>query len=209
MKIQHLGCIDYQSTLQTMQEFTEQRIENSEDQIWFLEHPSVYTVGKSLAHAPLPIPTQGIASTIPWVRSNRGGKITYHGPGQLVCYLMLQLKRYHLSIRDLVDFIEGRIIDLLMTYDLMATTNRHAPGIYIDGLKIASLGLRISRGYTYHGFSLNVNMDLTPFDHIPVCGDPTLAVANLSRYVPEITMEAVTQVLQTLLCEGLLQRTQE
>ena len=169
-----LGLVDYAPTWRAMQEFTSTRDASTGDEIWRLQHPSVYTLG-------LAGKTEHRLSenAIPLLKIDRGGQITYHGPGQLVVYLLLDLRRRGLGIRDLVRRIEESLLALLASYDIGGETRSGAPGVYVEGAKIAALGLRVRHGCCYHGLALNVDMDLAPFAAINPCGFPGLAVTQL------------------------------
>lgn len=156
-----------------MQAFTAQRSGDTPDELWLTEHPPVYTLGLNRKDVRMPW-----REDIPLVRTDRGGKITYHGPGQIVIYLLLDLKHRDLTVRQLVDRMEGAIIALLADYGVQAEGRPDAPGVYVDGSKIASLGLRLKNGCCYHGLSLNVGMDLSPFDAIDPCGYRGLQVTQ-------------------------------
>jgi len=162
---------EYESVWQAMKTFTETRDENTLDEMWIVEHPPVFTLGRSGK-------TEHILqdSDIPIVKVDRGGQVTYHGPGQIVIYLLLDLHRRNLGIRKLVTLIEDCIVDLLKEYGINANSDLKAPGVYVDGKKIAALGLRVSKGRTTHGLSLNVDMDLKPFNYINPCGYAGLEV---------------------------------
>jgi lipoyl(octanoyl) transferase len=168
-----LGRTDYQSTLHAMQQFTTNRLPQTPDEIWLTEHASVYTLGLNRKNVRLP-KGNGNSHNIPLVLVDRGGKITYHGPGQVVIYVLLDLTRNKHNIRQLVDALEASIIALLEAYNISAFAKKEAPGVYvnIDGRdkKIASLGLRLKNNCCYHGLSLNVDMDLAPFEAIDPCG---------------------------------------
>jgi lipoyl(octanoyl) transferase len=172
----NLGRTDYAVTLQAMQQFTVNRMPYTPDEIWLTEHASVYTLGLNRKNVRLP------DNKIPVILVDRGGKITYHGLGQVVIYLLIDLKRRNLNVRQLVDKIEASIIELLAKYQVDATTTKDAPGVYvnIDGhdKKVASLGLRLKNNCCYHGLSLNVDMDLSPFQAIDPCGHVGLEVSQ-------------------------------
>ncbi len=192
--IRHLGLTDYLTTWQAMQQFTDQREAHTPDEIWLLQHRPVFTLGQAgqenLLHH---------ASDIPLVRSDRGGQITYHGPGQWVAYLLIDLRRRGYGVRELVGRMEQTVIDLLHEYGLAATRRDHAPGVYVDDAKIASLGLRIRRGCSYHGLALNVDMDLTPFSFIHPCGYQHLRVTQLHDLAAGATMpHSATRLLDLL-----------
>ena len=172
-ELKRLGLTDYAATWQAMQAYTAQRDAETPDQLWLTEHPPVYTLGLNRKEVRPPW-----RDDIPLVLTDRGGKITYHGPGQLVLYLLLDLKRRNLTVRQLVDRIEGAVIALLAEHDIAAEGRPDAPGVYINGAKIASLGLRLKNGCCYHGLSLNVDMDLSPFNAIDPCGYRGLQVTQ-------------------------------
>jgi lipoyl(octanoyl) transferase len=159
-----LGRTDYQETLASMQAFTSQRTIETNDELWLTEHDSVYTLGLNRKNIRLP------NNSIPVVNVDRGGKITYHGLGQIVIYFLLDLKRNKLKVRELVDMIESSMITLLAQHQVIASTKKDAPGVYVAGKKIASVGLRLKNNCCYHGLSLNVDMDLSPFEAIDPCG---------------------------------------
>jgi lipoyl(octanoyl) transferase len=176
--LKRLGRTDYTRTWRAMQAFTEARTPDTADEIWLTEHAPVYTLG--LAGRPEHILR---ANAIPVLKVDRGGQVTYHGPGQLLVYLLIDLKRLHLGVRALVEAIESAVIKLLDSYGIQAYGKRDAPGVYVkrDGreAKVAALGLKIRNGCTYHGFALNLDMDLAPFDAIDPCGYRGLAVTQL------------------------------
>jgi lipoyl(octanoyl) transferase len=172
--IHRLGLTDYETTWKAMQAFTASRDADTPDELWLTEHPPVYTLGLNKKGVNPPL-----RDDIPLLTTDRGGKITYHGPGQIVLYLLLDLKRNGLTVRQLVDRMEGAIIALLAEYGIAAQGRPDAPGVYVDGRKIASLGLRLKNGCCYHGLSLNVQMDLSPFDAIDPCGYPGLQVTQM------------------------------
>ena len=169
-----LGRAEYEPTWRAMQEFTAQRGADSADELWLLEHPPVYTLGVAGRAEHLP----RVANGIPVVKTDRGGQITYHGPGQVVLYLLLDLRRRGLSVRPLVRIMEQAVIALLAGYRLAAAGRNEAPGVYVGGAKIAALGLRIRNHCCYHGIAFNVDMDLSPFHAIDPCGYPGLAVTQ-------------------------------
>jgi len=171
--IRHLGLVEFQPTCAAMRQFTTSRDGDTPDELWILQHPPVYTAG--LATRPQHLPRE---SGIPLARTDRGGQITYHGPGQVVIYTLLDLARRDLKIRALVSLLEQAVIDTLAQYDVSAQAKSAAPGVYVNGAKIAALGLRVRRGGCYHGVALNVDMDLAPFRAIDPCGYPGLAVTQ-------------------------------
>jgi lipoyl(octanoyl) transferase len=160
----NLGITDYQTTLQAMQTFTFNRGPITPDELWLTEHHGIYTLGLNRKNVRLP------QNNIPVLLVDRGGKITYHGQGQLVIYFLIDLTRRNLTIRQLVSIMETSIIELLANFSLSATCKKDAPGVYVNNKKIASLGLRLKNNCCYHGLSLNVNMDLAPFEAIDPCG---------------------------------------
>jgi lipoyl(octanoyl) transferase len=174
-RVQRLGLVPYAPTLASMREFTARRGAASRDELWLLEHPPVYTVGIAGRDEHLPRVDNGI----PVERIDRGGQITYHGPGQLVLYLLLDLRRRGLSVRPLVQRMEQAVVTLLAGYGIAAQGRDDAPGVYVGAAKIAALGLRVRNGCCYHGLALNVDVDLAPFRAINPCGHPGLAVTRL------------------------------
>jgi len=172
-RVKHLGLAEYGPTYAAMRQFTTSRDADTPDELWLLQHPPVYTAG--LACRPAHLPRR---PGIPLERVDRGGQITYHGPGQVVMYTLLDLARRELKIRALVGLIEQAVIDTLAHYHVAAQRKSGAPGIYVNGAKIAALGLRVRSGGCYHGVALNVDMDLAPFGAIDPCGYPGLAVTQ-------------------------------
>lgn len=175
--IRWLGTQNYLECWQAMQQFTNNRTETSTDELWLLEHPPVYTQGQNGKAEHLLK-----ASTIPVVKTDRGGQITYHGPGQLMVYTLIDIKRKKFNVRQFVSLIEKSIIDYLESLDIPAHAKLEAPGVYIDHQKICSIGLRIRRGYAYHGIAFNVNMDLEPFTRINPCGFAQLKMTQLVQF---------------------------
>ena len=173
-----LGQVDYQPTWHAMQRFTDTRGVDTPDEIWLLEHAPVFTQGQAgkAEHVLFP-------GDIPVVQVDRGGQVTYHGPGQLVAYLLLDVRRSGIGVRELVSRIERSLIDLLASYGVSANAKPDAPGVYVDGAKIASLGLRIRNGRSFHGLALNVDMDLQPFQRINPCGYAGMAMTQLADQV--------------------------
>ena len=189
----------YERLYQKMRNFTHDRNESTQDEIWFLEHTPVFTQGQ--AGKPEHILQ---ATNIPIVQTDRGGQVTYHGPGQLMIYCLIDLKRRHLGIRDYVTALENTVIDLLESYQLKAHAKRGAPGVYLeDGAKIASIGLRVRKGRSYHGICLNLAGDLSPFQAINPCGFQNLKVTKLQDHVKNINRFEVEQTLRTLLNQRL------
>lgn len=172
--VRRLGRRDYTATWAQMQAFTAARTAASADELWLVEHPPVYTLGRNGKEGHV-----RDAGTIPVVRSDRGGQVTYHGPGQLVAYCLLDLRRRALGVRGLVTAMEQSVIALLADQGIDAAARCDAPGVYVGGRKIAALGLRIRQGYSYHGLSFNVAMDLTPFHRIDPCGYAGMQVTQL------------------------------
>jgi len=165
IKIRHLGLTGFEETWHAMQQFTATRSAETADELWLTEHRPVYTLGLNRKNVRLPNNPD-----IPLVLTDRGGKITYHGPGQLIVYVLLDLKRHHLNVRKLVSMLENTVINLLAENRVTAAAKADAPGVYFNNEKIASLGLRIKNNCCYHGLSLNINMDLKPFEAIDPCG---------------------------------------
>ena len=174
ISVKWFGTVDYTDSYAAMVDFANEGAAQSKDEIWLLEHPQVYTQGTACDMNTL------VASDIPVVKTDRGGQITFHGPGQLVMYPLLNLKRQGLGVKSLVNKLEQAVINYLAHFALSAARKQDAPGVYIDGAKIAALGLRIRRGTSYHGLSLNIDMDLTPFKNIDPCGYQGLQVYQLS-----------------------------
>jgi lipoyl(octanoyl) transferase len=172
--MRHLGLAPYEPTWRAMQRFTDQRNDSTPDEIWFVEHSPVFTLGLNASREHLLAPRD-----IPVVQTDRGGQVTYHGPGQLVIYPLIDLKRLRLGVRALVVALENAIIAYVAGYGVNASGSRRAPGVYVDGAKLASIGLRIRRGSSYHGIALNVALDPEPFERINVCGYRGLAVTRL------------------------------
>ena len=194
MLIKYLGCCDYLTTLQSMQTLTEQRDPSSQDQIWLVTHPPTYTMGLAAQKKHVLNP-----GSIPVVQSNRGGEVTYHGPGQLVIYLMLDLKRLNLNLAQLVEKAEQCIIDYCATLKIQAHADKKARGIYIDGAKLAALGFKIHRHRCYHGMALNVRMDLSPYLQINPCGHQNLAITQLADWIPSIELSDTIENIQPML----------
>lgn len=170
-----LGLCDYQDMHVKMQAFTDSRTIESIDEVWFVEHPSVFTLGRNGSKQNILV-----ESEIPVVQSNRGGDVTYHGPGQLVVYCLLDLNRLRLGVKSLVWGLEEVFIQYLSNYDVIGQRIEKAPGVYVEGRKVASLGLRVRKGCSFHGMAINVDMDLNPFSKINPCGLQGMKVAQLS-----------------------------
>lgn len=196
--IKTLGRVEYQPTWDAMREFTATRGPDTADEIWLLEHPPVYTQG--LAGKPEHLLNP---AGIPVVQTDRGGQITYHGPGQLVAYPLLDLKRLGIGIRSLVHGIEQAVIDYLSDLGVAGERRDKAPGVYVDGAKIASIGLKIRRGCTYHGLAFNISMDLSPFAGINPCGFAGLPMTRLSDREPEASVTSAGLEVSIKLQQGL------
>lgn len=190
LTVRHWGVHDYRETWGAMRDFTESRTPQTPDEIWFLEHTPVFTLGRAGKWEHLVSP-----GSIPVVHVDRGGQVTYHGPGQLIVYLMLDLRRRAIGVRQLVNAIEQSVIDLLADVSIAATRQEGAPGIYVDGKKIGALGLRLRNRCSYHGLALNVNMDLRPFRRINPCGYPDLEVTQLADLGAQWDIEEVKRRL--------------
>jgi lipoyl(octanoyl) transferase len=189
------GCVAYEPTWRAMQSRTDQATRNAADEIWFLEHPPVFTMGMNAKLEHLLAP-----GGIPVVNVDRGGQVTYHGPGQLVVYPLLNLARLGLGVRALVEGIEGGVIAALATWGIEAYGRRDAPGVYVAGRKIGSVGLRVRRGRSYHGLALNVAMDLEPFARINPCGYAGLEMTQVSRLGgPSVVREVAESLAPHLL----------
>jgi len=185
--IKNLGLCDYQQTWQEMRNFTLNREASTPDEVWLLEHPPVFTQG--MAGKPEHVLNPG---NIPIIQTDRGGQVTYHGPGQLVGYVLLDLRRLKIGVKAYVSLIENSVVQLLADYNIKANIKPGAPGVYVDGKKICSIGLKISRGCSYHGIALNVNNDLEPFSRINPCGFQNLQMTKISDFV-SVTLEEIGQ----------------
>ncbi|MBX3630418.1 MAG: lipoyl(octanoyl) transferase LipB [Nitrosomonas sp.] len=172
--IRSMGMVDYDSAWQAMKDFTTRRMPLTDDEIWLLQHPPVYTQGIAGRSEHLLV-----ESEIPVIRTDRGGQITYHGPGQLIAYLLLDIRRLKLGIRELVRRMENAVIQVLADYDIEAQGRNDAPGVYVGTAKIASLGLKIKKNFCYHGIALNIDMDLQPFAAINPCGYAGMPVTQM------------------------------
>lgn len=190
LKLRYLGVQPYLETWQAMSEFTELRNEHTADEIWVVEHPAVFTQGSAGKAEHLLQQTD-----IPVVKSDRGGQITYHAPGQLIVYLLINIRRKSFNVRTLVTIIEQGIIDLLSDYGVQAVAKPDAPGVYVNGKKIASLGLKIRRGCSFHGLALNVDMDLSPFLQINPCGYAGLEMTQCKNEGIELSVNALAPLL--------------
>ena len=200
--IRRFGRLEYGAAYDAMRRFTASRGADTEDEIWLTEHPGVYTVGVAGREAHFP---KG-ENAIPLVRVDRGGQITYHGPGQAIAYVLVDLARRSLTVRRLVWLLEQSVIELAAAYNLEASRRAGAPGVYVNGAKLAALGLRIRRGCCYHGLALNVDMDLSPFRAIDPCGYPGLAVTDLRTLGVRDDLGAVQENLARSLLAQLGER---
>ena len=186
--IKNLGLQPYEATWQAMQDFTDNRTETTADELWIVEHPAVFTQGLNGKAEHLLQTTD-----IPIVQTDRGGQITYHGPGQTIVYVLVDLKRAKLGVRALVTALENSIIEYLQQLGIDSSARADAPGVYVNGKKIASLGLKIRKQRSYHGLALNLNMDLTPFKTINPCGLQGMLITQVSEYVPHENLPTTEQ----------------
>ncbi len=198
LRVERLGRVDYAEAFAAMRRFTTDRGADTPDEIWLLEHPPVYTLGLNADPAHVLA-----AGDIPVLRTDRGGQVTYHGPGQLVAYVLLDLGRRALGVRALVSLLEQAVVATLARYDITAAGNPRAPGVYVAGAKLASLGLRIRRNCSYHGLALNVAMDLAPFARINPCGFEGLRVTQLAELGGPTDPDRVGRDLEAALRAGL------
>ncbi len=188
--VRYLGRQDYEPIWQAMHDFTDNRSEETRDEVWLVEHNPVFTQGQAGKE-------EHLLNTgdIPVVQSDRGGQVTYHGPGQLVAYFLINLRRKKLGVRDLVTHIENLVINTLNNFNIESAARPDAPGVYVDGKKICSLGLRIRKGCSFHGLALNVNMDLTPFLRINPCGYAGMEMVQVSQLGGPADLEQVEKTL--------------
>jgi lipoyl(octanoyl) transferase len=184
--IRNLGLQDYEPVWHAMQDFTDTRDEATNDEIWFCEHQPVFTLGLNSAPEHLLAP-----GDIPVVQIDRGGQVTYHGPGQLMVYPLIDIRRANIGVRDLVTALEQCVVDLAKDFGIQAASRCDAPGVYVDGVKLASVGLRIRRGASFHGMALNVDVDLEPFSRINPCGFQGLEVTDLRKLNAECNIASV------------------
>lgn len=196
--VRDLGLLPYEPTWQQMQQFTNERDDQAIDEIWSLQHEPVFTQGQAGKEEHL----LGTGD-IPVVQVDRGGQVTYHGPGQAIVYLLLNLKRKKMGVRELVSIMEDAVVDTLKVYQIDAYAKPDAPGVYVDNSKIASLGLRVRRGCSFHGLALNLAMDLEPFLRINPCGYAGMAMTQLEALVEDLDQSEVTQTLLTQLITKL------
>jgi len=188
--VRELGHQAYEPVWRAMQEFTNTRNESTPDEIWFCDHDSVFTLGLNTKPEHLLAP-----GDIPVIQIDRGGQVTYHGPGQLMIYPLIDLRRAGLGVRDLVTALEQGVVDLAADYGIEAASRCDAPGVYVDGVKLASVGLRIRRGASFHGMALNVDVDLEPFSRINPCGFKDLQLTDLTRLGADSDLAAVRDKL--------------
>jgi len=191
--VRQLGLTEFAHICTAMQKFTAERTDNTPDEIWLTEHSPVYSFGLNKKNVRPPW-----RDDIPVVHCDRGGKITYHGPGQVIMYVLLDLKRYGLNIRQLVSLLENTVIAILKAHGIHAESKKDAPGVYVNGAKIAALGLRLKKAYCYHGLSFNVDMDLTPFSFIDPCGYAGLETTQLKTLGIQETLENAASQLVSL-----------
>ena len=189
--IRHPGQVNYETAWHNMQTFTNSRDDNTPDELWFLEHPPVFTLGRNGKQEHL-----HNTGEIPVINTDRGGQVTYHGPGQLIAYPLLDINRRQLGVQSLVRTLEQAVIDLCTDYRIDAHRREKAPGVYVDDHKLAALGLRIRKGCSFHGLSLNIDMDLTPFSMIDPCGYADMEVTQLRDLGVEASMKTITDQLQ-------------
>lgn len=199
--IKDLGITPYMTAYHAMHEFTVNRDANTPDQIWFVEHPPVFTQGKVGKAEHLLV-----QSEIPVIQTDRGGQITYHAPGQQIMYVLFDLKRAKIGIRDMVSYLENSVIQTLAHYDIIAYAKSDAPGVYINDKKICSLGLHIKQGCTLHGLALNVDMDLKPFNNINPCGYAGLQMTQLKQFQSQIDRNLIRKLLADNFLSQLLNK---
>ena len=196
--VRFLGEVDYETSWQQMQDFTDLRDVDSPDELWFLQHPPVYTLGKNAKAEHVLNPAE-----IPVINTDRGGQVTYHGPGQIIVYTLLDLSRLNMGIRQLVTILEQSVIELLADYGVESCARADAPGVYVNNAKIAALGLRVRKGRSFHGLALNVDMNLEPFNRINPCGYAGLEITQLKNFVADVDVGEVSEKLQRLLLKNL------
>jgi len=199
LTIRNLGLQDYDITWQAMQRFTHERTTDTNDELWIVEHPSIYTLGLNGKREHLLT-----IGNIPVINSDRGGQVTYHGPGQIIIYVLLDIKRLNLGIHQLVKILEQSMISVLAQHDISGLSRIDAPGVYVNDQKIGSIGLRIKKNCSYHGLSLNNNMDLRPFDHINTCGYSGLEVTQLSDLGVTVSSKELADSVTQAITEALL-----
>lgn len=199
-----LGRVEYEPTWRAMQRFTDERTDDTPDEIWFLEHPPVFTLGMNANSSHVLSPRD-----IPVVQIDRGGQVTYHGPGQLVIYALVHLRRAGLGVRDLVTALEQSVIALAADYNITAECRKNAPGVYVDSRKVASVGIRVRRGAAYHGIALNINMDLEPFNRINPCGYEGLEMTQLSALGGPSDLQATMRAIEPHLLARIYRKRAE
>lgn len=199
MKTRYLGLADYHATWTAMREFTDKRTADDSDELWVCEHPAVYTLGQAGRR-------EHILNTadIPVVQSDRGGQVTFHGPGQVVIYTLINLRRTNIGVRDMVIRLENSVIGMLAEHDIVAAGKRDAPGVYVNEAKIAALGLRVRRGCTYHGLAMNIDADLTPFAGIDPCGYRGLEVTSTQQLGVTVDKDKIIEQLVSHVHEQLV-----
>jgi lipoyl(octanoyl) transferase len=188
--VRHLGLQHYEPVSQAMHDFTDSRDDNTPDEIWLVEHLPVFTQGQAGKAEHVLVP-----GDIPVIQSDRGGQVTYHGPGQQVMYVLLNLKRRKLGVRELVTLLEQTVVDTLAEYGIDAHPRADAPGVYVGEMKICSLGLRIRKGCSFHGLALNINMDLSPFLRINPCGYAGMEMTQMHQWVENVTPDIIRPTL--------------
>jgi lipoyl(octanoyl) transferase len=196
--VRDLGLVDYEPTWRAMQRLTEERGPQTPDEIWLLEHPPVFTLGMNASRDHVLAP-----GDIPVVQIDRGGQVTYHGPGQLVVYPLVDLRRAGLGVRDIVTALERSVIDYVAELGIEAECRRNAPGVYVDGRKLASIGIRVRRGASYHGIALNVDIDLEPFHRINPCGYAGLEMTRLADLSGVDSVSVAAEALKPYLLSRL------
>jgi lipoyl(octanoyl) transferase len=188
--VRHLGLQPYEPVSQAMHDFTDSRDDNTPDEIWLVEHLPVFTQGQAGKAEHVLVP-----GDIPVIQSDRGGQVTYHGPGQQVMYVLLNLKRRKLGVRELVTLLEQTVVDTLAEYGIDAHPRADAPGVYVGEMKICSLGLRIRKGCSFHGLALNINMDLSPFLRINPCGYAGMEMTQMHQWLENVTPDIIRPTL--------------
>jgi lipoyl(octanoyl) transferase len=196
LRVRELGLVDYQRTWRAMQAFTDARGPDTPDELWMLQHPPVFTLGQ--AGRPEHVLAPG---EIPVLQVDRGGQVTYHGPGQIIAYPLVDLRRLGLGVRALVSRIEAAVIEVLADYGVAADRAAGAPGVYVEGVKIAALGLRVRKGCSFHGLAFNIDMDLEPFQRINPCGYAGLQVTCLAQLATASLPEVQARLVQRLACQ--------
>ena len=192
--LRRLGRVEYEPVWRAMQDFTDRRDESTPDEIWVLQHPPVFTLGQAGRPEHLLAPGE-----IPVIQVDRGGQVTFHGPGQAVVYPLVDLRRLGIGVRDMVERLEQAVIDVLAHYGIEGAARRDAPGVYVEGAKIAALGLRVRRGCSFHGLAFNIDMNLEPFERINPCGYEGLKVTQLNDLVNVAPGEVEARLLQRLM----------